>query len=99
MIRLSWTVIYITSLVATRWVVTVSTKFKCLVSPLVRFHLALKVSRFAMIFTVLFIGALVWIVLKVFRTGQREKGLPPGPPTFPLLGNMALMPTEYPYIR
>ena len=52
-----------------------------------------------MIFAVLSIGVLVWIVLKVLRTGQREKGLPPGPPTLPLLGNMALMPTEYPYIK
>ncbi|KAF2828283.1 cytochrome P450 oxidoreductase-like protein [Ophiobolus disseminans] len=33
-----------------------------------------------------------WILLKVLRSGRREKYLPPGPPTVPILGNAHLMP-------
>ncbi|KAJ7359848.1 cytochrome P450 [Mycena albidolilacea] len=36
------------------------------------------------------------IVLKV---GSREKGLPPGPPTVPILGNAHIFPTEYPHYK
>ncbi|KAF6840287.1 cytochrome p450 [Colletotrichum plurivorum] len=42
----------------------------------------------------------VWIVpaimlfYKIITFGSREKGLPPGPPTLPILGNAHLIPTE-----
>ncbi|KAJ7914752.1 cytochrome P450 [Mycena leptocephala] len=31
--------------------------------------------------------------------GAREKGLPPGPPTVPILGNLHIFPTEFPYYK
>ncbi|CAE6523007.1 unnamed protein product [Rhizoctonia solani] len=38
-------------------------------------------------------GALfVWVLLKVYRIGRRERFLPPGPPTVPLLGNLNIFP-------
>jgi hypothetical protein len=36
------------------------------------------------------------IVLKI---GSREKGLPPGPPTVPILGNAHIFPTEFPHYK
>ncbi len=36
----------------------------------------------------------VWAVVKVIRIGHREPGLPPGPPTVPVLGNLNIFPTE-----
>ncbi|KAJ7489227.1 cytochrome P450 [Mycena latifolia] len=40
---------------------------------------------------IIVVGALVsWAVALVLRSGRREKGLPPGPPTVPLLGNAHL---------
>ncbi|KAJ6449331.1 cytochrome P450 [Mycena sanguinolenta] len=42
---------------------------------------------------------LVLVALCVFvclrKVGSREAGLPPGPPTVPLLGNLHMMPTEF----
>ncbi|KAJ7805424.1 cytochrome P450 [Mycena olivaceomarginata] len=38
----------------------------------------------------------VAIVLKV---GSRDKGLPPGPPTVPILGNAHIFPTEFPHYK
>lgn len=35
---------------------------------------------------------LVWLVVKLMRTGQRELYLPNGPPTIPLLGNLGIFP-------
>ncbi|KAH7338159.1 cytochrome P450 [Rhizoctonia solani] len=38
-------------------------------------------------------GALfVWLLLKVYRIGRRERFLPPGPPTVPLLENLNIFP-------
>lgn len=34
---------------------------------------------------------LVYIVFKLARFGSREKFLPPGPPTWPIIGNAHLM--------
>ncbi|KAK0492068.1 cytochrome P450 [Armillaria luteobubalina] len=36
----------------------------------------------------------VWAVVKLVRIGRRELGLPPGPPTVPVLGNLNIFPTE-----
>ncbi|KAJ7472456.1 cytochrome P450 [Mycena galericulata] len=33
------------------------------------------------------------------KVGAREEGLPPGPPTLPILGNLHLFPTEFPYFK
>ncbi|KAJ7076070.1 cytochrome P450 [Mycena belliarum] len=35
---------------------------------------------------------LVYISCVLWKIGQRERGLPPGPPTVPLLGNIHLLP-------
>ncbi|CAE6457751.1 unnamed protein product [Rhizoctonia solani] len=34
----------------------------------------------------------VWLLLKMYRIGRRERFLPPGPPTVPLLGNLNIFP-------
>ncbi|KAK0229095.1 cytochrome P450 [Armillaria nabsnona] len=40
------------------------------------------------------IALFVWAVVKVIRIGHRESGLPPGPPTVPVLGNLNIFPAE-----
>lgn len=32
----------------------------------------------------------VYVILKLLRFGRREKHLPPGPPTYPIVGNAHL---------
>ncbi|KAJ6516422.1 cytochrome P450 [Mycena sanguinolenta] len=39
------------------------------------------------------------IVVLLRRRGSREKGLPPGPPTIPLLGNAHIFPTAAPHLK
>lgn len=38
---------------------------------------------------------LVWVFNQLRRVGSREHGLPPGPPTIPLLGNLHIFPTSF----
>ncbi|KAJ7898660.1 cytochrome P450 [Mycena olivaceomarginata] len=38
-------------------------------------------------------------VVIVLKVGSREKGLPPGPPTVPILGNAHIFPTKFPHYR
>ncbi|KAK0204716.1 cytochrome P450 [Desarmillaria ectypa] len=42
---------------------------------------------------------LVWVVLRLRKIVSREPGLPPGPPTVPLRGNLHIFPTEYAHYR
>jgi len=43
--------------------------------------------------------AFLCVVLKALTIGRREKGLPPGPPTLPVLGNIHMMPSEYMFLQ
>ncbi|KAJ7359853.1 cytochrome P450 [Mycena albidolilacea] len=47
----------------------------------------------------LLLVALVAICAIVLKIGSREKGLPPGPPTVPVLGNAHIFPTEFPHYK
>ncbi|KAJ7595473.1 cytochrome P450, partial [Mycena floridula] len=42
---------------------------------------------------------LLWIVKKLLNIGKREKDLPPGPPTVPVLGNLHIFPTEFTHYK
>ncbi|KAK7052035.1 putative cytochrome P450 [Favolaschia claudopus] len=43
--------------------------------------------------------ALVYIFLWLRKVGSREPGLPPGPPTLPLLGNLHIFPKEFAHFK
>lgn len=45
------------------------------------------------------LALLVWGALRLKKIGSRELGLPPGPPTVPLLGNLHIFPTEYAHYK
>ncbi|KAL0069940.1 hypothetical protein AAF712_002835 [Marasmius tenuissimus] len=45
------------------------------------------------------LAAVAWTVFKLKDVGVREPGLPPGPPTTRLLGNIASFPKRFPYIK
>jgi energy-coupling factor transporter transmembrane protein EcfT len=43
---------------------------------------------------------LVALCIAIFlEVGSREKGLPPGPPTVPILGNAHIFPTEFAHYK
>lgn len=39
------------------------------------------------------------VTSKLLRIGKREKGLPPGPPTAFLLGNLHVFPTQFAHYK
>ncbi|KIO27803.1 hypothetical protein M407DRAFT_22978 [Tulasnella calospora MUT 4182] len=43
--------------------------------------------------------AIAGLTLVVFRVGRREAGLPPGPPTVPILGNLHVFPTVRMHVK
>ncbi|KAF9263808.1 cytochrome P450 [Marasmius fiardii PR-910] len=45
------------------------------------------------------LAALTWAYFKLKDVGKREAGLPPGPPTTPLLGNLDIFPKEFAYLK
>lgn len=40
-----------------------------------------------------------WLVFRIMRIGNREEGLPPGPPTRPLFGNILTFPKTYAFLK
>ncbi|KAG8915144.1 hypothetical protein FRC02_004656, partial [Tulasnella sp. 418] len=49
--------------------------------------------------TTLFIGAgLIYSISRLSKIGSREPHLPPGPPTHPIIGNLAIIPTKKVYL-
>ncbi|ESK85920.1 cytochrome [Moniliophthora roreri MCA 2997] len=46
-----------------------------------------------------FLFLLAWLIQKTLKTGRREKYLPGGPPTVPILGNLHIFPTEDPHLK
>ncbi|EEB91900.1 hypothetical protein MPER_09668, partial [Moniliophthora perniciosa FA553] len=53
-------------------------------------------SNFALSTVALLLLAL--LVIKLLKIGRREKFLPPGPPTVPILGNLHIFPFESPHL-
>jgi hypothetical protein len=45
------------------------------------------------------VGLIAFLVLKLAGIGQRESGLPPGPPTVPLVGNILQLPLSRAHFR
>ncbi|KAL4253507.1 cytochrome P450 family protein [Abortiporus biennis] len=43
--------------------------------------------------------AISWIVYHISKFGSREPGLPPGPPTVPILGNLLDFPSKHVYLK
>ena len=41
----------------------------------------------------------VWLLARAYKSGSRGRGLPPGPPTLPVIGNLYLFPTTRAYLR
>ena len=45
------------------------------------------------------IAALAYGARKIWMICSRQKGLPPGPPTVPILGNLNVLPREYLHLK
>lgn len=56
-------------------------------------------SASAVVTTAAGASALAWLTWVLFRVGRRESGLPPGPPTIPILGNLHVFPTVRMHIK
>ncbi|PPQ71180.1 hypothetical protein CVT25_004820 [Psilocybe cyanescens] len=50
-------------------------------------------------FFFLIIFGLFWLICKIARFGRRDEKLPPGPPTIPILGNIHLLPLQFPFLK
>lgn len=51
----------------------------------------------AMSVSAIFLCLFAYLLVKLLQVGRRAAGLPPGPPTLPVVGNLHLMPTFKPY--
>ncbi|TFK49876.1 cytochrome P450 [Heliocybe sulcata] len=45
------------------------------------------------------VAVAAFLLYRILRIGSREKFLPPGPPTIPLLGNLHIFPTHLAYLK
>lgn len=48
---------------------------------------------------ILLMTCVAWTTFKLLLIGRRDKSLPPGPPTIPVLGNMHLLPLKFPFLK
>ncbi|EXJ79927.1 cytochrome P450 oxidoreductase [Capronia epimyces CBS 606.96] len=47
----------------------------------------------------LFVGTVIYFLASVLKVGRRAPGLPPGPPTLPIIGNLHQMPSKNPHLQ
>jgi hypothetical protein len=41
----------------------------------------------------------IYVFAKLWTAGRRQRGLPPGPPTTPVLGNALQFPKSFPHVQ